>query len=680
MYLNPRGPGYCRLVGSLGRNMQPLNTNQWLMDYSGDYSFDGHYPFGCNPVLISDPVRISDFLGLAELEGERSTEVDLLRLEKPSRSLWSWDEDWRRYGSPLNLVNQLQPGRYNLEFPRENEVNHLHFSGDIRDSDVPLFDFHTGSREAIWYNLPKFDVLDSNVYREFQATGLNDEGFLTFIYRDQSGDPVGSNHVPHIDYWDYVHQACDTIEAYGGELSGVHNFGFWPSRVAWPDHNWLYTIFDVSNHSVKRNNWWHFDIRYKWETKYQEGSNKWNNVFDVHLNLYCWFAPVRGINNPFDWNRLDNEVFQVMDHTTCSMHESDLWYFGNHYTRYPIDTTFPPVPPDTAVESFDRTYNVRPFSHPLQADSGQNSRLASFRKQVLRDGLHDINRYHREVAYRIGIFQSDFRASSFNSSSDGLHKSIDVLKANHIENATQLKSMVDLLPDVKGLSNLIAKAMKRDATALLDAVDILADAVLAFRFGQKPTADDVLEIAHTDIVKEINDIIQRESKTIYGQFHYSFTDDDMALIGLPGSLSLVTRSKIRIHTDLTSLLSTTMTANSMGLMPTLSRLWDLVPFSFVVDWFANIGGRLGLIDDQLLWMSMGIDWCLHSFKWSYYPPPDVLDQYGLTSVGSNPFALTGYTREFSRLIPRLRESKFDYLAPPHGPNLITVGALVWQFL
>lgn len=49
-------------------------------------------------------------------------------------------------------------------------------------------------------------------------------------------------------------------------------------------------------------------------------------------------------------------------------------------------------------------------------------------------------------------------------------------------------------------------------------------------------------------------------------------------------------------------------ANRLGLLNPAEVLWDLVPFSFVVDWFANIGKFLGSLT-SLIGLSISEPWC-----------------------------------------------------------------------
>jgi len=683
MYLSQtNGPGYARLVGSLGFSIYPFNYSPWEQDYNSDYILAGDFPFGYAPVLISDPMPIVEFLGIPKIYGQESAEPDLLRFERPQKGNWSSDTDFRRYGSFLDVVNQIQNLRGNLETPRENEVSHRHYSGTVRDTDIPLYDYHTDSHRGLWGVLQNvFDVLDPNgvMYREFQATGFNTDGYLEFIARGPSMDAQGSNMHPTLDYWEHTRRIAEYFSN-NSFLATLVDYGAWPNVDDWPDGSHLLVVKDYQDASERGPNWWHFDTTYVFEKKYQDTgkTNLWVTSYDVHIDFWARFIPTHNSRNPFDWNTIPDEVFQITDNSVVAVRSSELDYFGFHYSRWPVDEVSPPrnlVVPQVGVFS---PFHPKLFSNLSQSSVGERSRL----RRMLSFDTPQRNpiAYADRIKKNIDPFTSSIRASSFYSSADALHGAIDVLQSNNIENATQLSGLLKLLPNLPAAGKIFAKAAKRDPSAILDAVDFLADAVLAFRFGQKPTIDDAMELAKTDVKREIEDLLRVDTQTIYGSYHYSFTGDDMALLKLRGSMELVTRSKIRVHTDITSLLAGYLTANSMGTMPTLSRLWAITPFSFVVDWFTGMDDRLQAVDDQLLWMAMGTNWCLHSFKLSYYPPVEDLDLYGLVSDPADPFRLTMYKREFSRLMPHLTESKFDYLAPQHGPDPVTVGALVWQFL
>jgi hypothetical protein len=52
--------------------------------------------------------------------------------------------------------------------------------------------------------------------------------------------------------------------------------------------------------------------------------------------------------------------------------------------------------------------------------------------------------------------------------------------------------------------------------------------------------------------------------------------------------------------------------DDLGLLPTLQRGWDLVPYSFVADWVTNVGDLLGAIDYNSSAYSFPVQYCTSS--------------------------------------------------------------------
>lgn len=69
---------------------------------------------------------------------------------------------------------------------------------------------------------------------------------------------------------------------------------------------------------------------------------------------------------------------------------------------------------------------------------------------------------------------------------------------------------------------------------------------------------------------------------------------------------------------------------ALGLAPTTSNLWDLIPFSFVVDWFIPIGEWLELLDHTTRVQSFQIYSVTTSEKWERNVPPPPLTGYTVT--------------------------------------------------
>jgi len=238
---------------------------------------------------------------------------------------------------------------------------------------------------------------------------------------------------------------------------------------------------------------------------------------------------------------------------------------------------------------------------------------------------------------------------------------------------------LELIPDLSKLSEILMRLTKGDLSALKDLVDFITEAILQYNYAQRPLIRDGKELTQADLIASLDRLLKTKSFVVYGDFKYVFPDSEN-FIG-PGKLVLETRSKVKANLDMSTLMMSYLCANSLGLMPTLARIWSLIPFSFVVDWFTNMSKRLRLVDNQVLWMATRTAWCLYSYTVTYYPTATELATYGLYNVSeSTPFGISVYTREFSRVAPRLSESSFDFLRPTNSPDPVTVGALIWQLV
>jgi hypothetical protein len=314
------------------------------------------------------------------------------------------------------------------------------------------------------------------------------------------------------------------------------------------------------------------------------------------------------------------------------------------------------------------------LTQPLRQGVELEPFFYSYRRQgtPYLDELH--SKLKREVEGRLKYF----RPSSFMSSADALDKQMTAFSGNLLQNLQHIKDIASLFPDPAGFERLIAKAIKGDPSAIKDALDLITEYILRYRFEIAPLIRDVDKLRKLDI-----NLVEQASKvqelTGYGQFKYVFTDNENFMHD--GHLELVTRSKIRFISDPSTLMGQMLLSNSIGLLPTFARIWNLLPFSFVVDWFTNMSKRLHLVDDQVLWLALRVVFATHSYKVSYYPSDSALAAYNLqqTDIGDQ-FGVSMYVREFTRITPRLVDSPYDFLRVTKGPDPVTVGSLLWQLL
>lgn len=668
------GPAHIELYVVVG-----LNQINGSVPTSGSHSYCGDSTFNDllysidisrKPYLKSLPMRIVDVTSSVAYPNQRPRENGFL-IQKPQKVIWNGELDWERYGSLFGILNRFEQTS-DQAFMLEHGVEHLSFVGDVMDvTQSPYFEYLGDSFHS---NIPgdvEYPLLHHNItapYGNYRVSGINDFGYFQYDDPTPHISYYENMYLPDFDYYEFVQKRAQFIEDSGGEVS-VQPTG----SSAWETFS-----RNVVNNSHKSDNYYHIDVRYEYEIIERGnyfGDYEVHSVYQVHLDFSVAFhKALEGSPSLTDWNPISSLTVTLTDNCSVSVTDSYEYRvaYGKRYGVVPYATTGAGLSARILSNGADPTRVVSAFSPPEQT-TGIESNLQLFMRQGTQHPHSYVNRCKRSV----DINMSAIRPSSFYSASDALHKSIDVLKSNNIENLTQLSGILGLIPDLPGLGRLIAKASRKDPSALIDLVDFVTDAVLAYRFAQRPTALDTEEILSTDFKAEISDLLQLQSFTGYGEFHHTF-DDFSPPMGGEGLTTLVTRSKVRLTFDMSNLMATYLVGNSVGLLPTLSNLWAVVPFSFVVDWFTGMSDRLKSVDDQLLWMAVTTQWCLHSYAITYYPTPEELSSYGLVSSSEKPFGLRYYIREFSLCMPKLRDSKYDYLAPDHGPDPIVVGSLVWQ--
>jgi hypothetical protein len=176
----------------------------------------------------------------------------------------------------------------------------------------------------------------------------------------------------------------------------------------------------------------------------------------------------------------------------------------------------------------------------------------------------------------------------------------------------ELPELPRLALQILSAKKLIKKLMSFGA----DGRKTLAELHLAYQFGVKPLLSDLEGIVDNllESEKKVNDFIQR-GKTPK-PYHYREIEDVA-----PYSLQETRLGQImcKQKTILSSTLLCTYTykkpsfldgwAEIMGLYPTPKRIWDAIPFSFLIDWVFKIGDMLAQLDiDENLKIKL-LDYC-----------------------------------------------------------------------
>lgn len=176
-------------------------------------------------------------------------------------------------------------------------------------------------------------------------------------------------------------------------------------------------------------------------------------------------------------------------------------------------------------------------------------------------------------------------------------------------------NMIAFLRDLRHPTEMIPKLRN------LRKLKTLADNYLTVNYGVLPTISDIKEIIGS--FKRIAPYVDRN-----GFSTYSAKSTADQVIG-SNTYTLEQRIKVAIGDEDDGFQYLIQRLESMGTLPTFNNLWDLVPYSFVLDWFIDVGGFLERIDTCLRLTRLNILYATMSKKMSISGPLvwDRLDPY-----------------------------------------------------
>jgi hypothetical protein len=266
------------------------------------------------------------------------------------------------------------------------------------------------------------------------------------------------------------------------------------------------------------------------------------------------------------------------------------------------------------------------------------------------------------------------RGASYLSSGNALDSAKDELSSNFLESLSEIREIHRLLPDTKPLSKMLNATKKAGLfSGTLRFADVLTNSYLLYKFGYQPLVGDLENVGRL-LDSKADEILLRSSNgiTLYGKHVFVFPSWS-PLAGL----TLTTRTKLRCKIPRASVIAMMLPLEQAGIAPKLSNLWDLVPFSFVVDWFANIGERISFAEGYVSLLTAKSDISVHS-----YTLESRLDEEGSKFVKNLSFQADEvtyryYRREFSRFVSAPKMSKYDFLGSGDVP-LLSGSSLLWS--
>jgi hypothetical protein len=279
---------------------------------------------------------------------------------------------------------------------------------------------------------------------------------------------------------------------------------------------------------------------------------------------------------------------------------------------------------------------------------------------------------------------NDSFSGNFLSSKEAIDKELQQLEANHLETLSEvadLGGMVSVLKVIKYIGNF----KRRPVPAILQILSVVSDATLTYSFGLAPTVASCNELADKakPLLAKLSSLSTPRSAN--GKFTYAIPDEFVS--EFPGT-RLVCRSKIRYSVNPDSYLSALLPIKSLGLLPTLSSLWDLVPFSFLIDQILHVGSNQDDVESVVSILAMNIHFSVNSMCFTYKFTEDDCIVAGIipdTSVEHDNADDTCprysvYCRYVLDTIPVMGPTRFRFHGEVSLPDWITSSALLYKFI
>lgn len=270
--------------------------------------------------------------------------------------------------------------------------------------------------------------------------------------------------------------------------------------------------------------------------------------------------------------------------------------------------------------------------------------------------------------------------TAFLSTKDAVDEHFERMRSNHLEALAEVGDLFRVLDVFKALYEL-RKRPARGLPFLLRLLGIAADAKLSYSLGIAPTISDALDVAKrsSTFLKKYGTPELFGEHTVYGKATVLIPE-----LIFPGfeDVVVVARSKIRVSVEPDSYLTAIIPVRSLGLLPSLSSLWDLIPFSFVVDWFASIGDHLDDVDTAAMLLAMNTHMSVHSISiiYRFTAYDEETFNFDVLSDGPNqPGAgYKYYDRFVLNELPQLGPTRLPLHGTAGVPDWGTAGALVFK--
>lgn len=578
-------------------------------------------------------------------------------------SEWDPNVDWLRYGNTMNvLLSRVFRGGKNLFQNRgEHEVYHAQSNGILvpkASSPLTTVGGSTSSGNVLDSNLSPGLVLSRTGYRVPVSNTKMVSQKATITSRSYFIRGAGNDWV--VNFENYSGR-CAAV--YDGKLAGLwpqnHSFSF-QTGYPFTHENWVVNIDDIK--FVQGTS--QLDIWYRLSLLQDNGSYAHLDAHHSYILGYRYAENSRALPGGNDTWKDANELF----YSSTKLEYRIRGISGTLAGSLRQGTTYKSGDIFSASFSSAGRYGSRPYTRSFSSPSLGQREVTIFCEP----------RRIAEENFRSWIERNlrDIRPASALSTADAMSDLQRSPNTDVLQNLVKVKDISSQIPRIMELVQIVRKLANRDLSSIRDIIDFLTSLRLQYGFQWRPEFELLIEIlpqlpgALLAFSQSAETLIGR------GKYEYDFLDSECYR-----ACHLVVRTKIVASSDISSSLATYLRADSLGILPTPANIWDIIPFSFVVNWFTNMGKRIRQLGQMANFWLLDPIVIVHTYTFTSYYTSDELDAMSCRSLaGADRPYMKVHIREVSSLVSFPCTSRFDFQRITNSPEWTIVGSLLWQWM
>lgn len=513
---------------------------------------------------------------------------------------------------------------------------------------------------------PIYDGLNLHNVEEFTAYFPNlpniDEGDTVPAFFDDQGALYSTNYIK----FEVEKMAARINDTTWNELYFYYGWGMW-----WDRHYRNFSVTLVETDGMP------------WVSSFE---------YDIFLclrdsNPSYSFHQVRGwrVKTTFSLSRTSALASLVTGEARCSqlfqykaLVESKPYNITEHFTwdtatySFPLFTWFN-VSPSLTGNTYTREYIGRTQLAATPTFGGYDE-LIGWSNTTGYHSLH--SKTFQATTNRLSEYIPDAMSAMFMPYTTAMDTLMAANSDNHYESLSEFPSMVDFLNPLDNQSSLVKGLGLRNKKLgmFLGILDLCTDAVLIWKLGLAPSYSSSVSLANT--AKELYKRVQKvtQPQIVRGKWQCSFVTDD----GEEFSVLLCCKVQARVNPD--SLLVGLLPLNTVGLLPSLSSIWDFVPLSFVVDWFLKIGQSLDVASGATRMLAVDHIYGVYSFKFTRHIAKEATEAGLSAGLGLSSPRYVLYGRYSNSIVPWPSPTRLPILGQAGIPDYTLFGSLLFKFL